>query len=797
MTAWFERLPIQGKLACGFGLLLALVAAVAAAGLLGLHAVQASFQSALDNGLRIERLAEDMNRELLGARRAEKDFLLGWQVEGLETAYRKHVAVNKERVARIQRIITDLESASRQGGAEGRRIGEDLVALKPYVAVYAEDFLAAVDTIARSGARSPAMESRFQEAALVVEPLAADIAETGKLAAAAEIAQARAASRRTNLVVGLSFAAAIATGLWLAYALGRRIRTPLQNLARVAEAVGSGDLSVQAEAASPDEIGTLANAFNVMTVRLRNSISALERRVQERKRAEEALRASQRLLQSVMDNSGAVIYVKDLEGRFILVNRRYEEVFKVDLLSLAGKTDYDVFPAELAAAFRDGDRQAMAAGRALESEESLPHGDGPRAYICIRCPLRDAEGRAYAVCGVCTDVTDRKHVEEQLRQSQKMEAIGRLAGGIAHDFNNLLTAINGYSSIALQMIDGAHPLYEFLREIHRSGERAAGLTRQLLAYSRKQIVEAKILSLNTVVADIEGMLRRLIGEDVRLATALAPDLWLMKADRGQIEQIILNLVVNARDAMPQGGKLVLETANVTVEPREPRKGSPTGPAAGPHVMLSVSDTGAGMTGDVMAKIFEPFFTTKGLGKGTGLGLSVVYGIVKHNEGGLDVISEPGRGATFRVYFPKAEAGEVTQEERPRLEPGSYHGSETVLLVEDEESVRRFAGDALSAQGYKVFQAGNGRDALEILERSDCRVHLVITDVVMPDMGGKELAERIRRDSPMMPVLFVSGYTAGVIRPDAPDEEVFLLQKPFGPSDLVRKVRSMLDGVARS
>jgi PAS domain S-box-containing protein len=784
------RLSIQAKLASGFGLLLALVAAVAAAGLLGLHSAQASFQSAIDRGLSIERLAEDMNRELMMARLAEKDFLLRLPADGFAAAFGRHVAENRSRVRHIRDIIAELEAGAQGGGAGDRRILEDLVTLKPYVDVYAEDFLAAVDTVAKTGHRSPLMEGRYREAALVVEPLAADIAESGKRQAMAETAMARSAIRRTVVILGVSVAAALALGLWLAYALGRRIRTPLRDLARVAEAVGAGNLSVQAEAASDDEIGTLARAFNAMTGRLRDLIASLEQRVAERKRAEEALRASQRLLQSVMDNSGAIIYVKDLEGRFILVNRRFEEIFGMDPIAIAGKTDGEVFPRELAETFRSGDRAALAAGRALESEDVLPHADGPHSYVSVKSPLRDVAGRAYAVCGVCTDVTERKQVEEQLRQSQKMEAIGRLAGGIAHDFNNLLTAINGYSAIALQSIDGTHPLYEFLREIHKSGERAAGLTRQLLAYSRKQPVEARILSLNTVVADIEGMLRRLIGENIRLATSLTPDLWLVKADRGQIEQVILNLVVNARDAMPEGGELMIATANEVLD--APPKGSPSDPQPGPSVVISVSDTGTGMTADVKARIFEPFFTTKGLGKGTGLGLSVVYGIVKHNEGGLMVASEPGQGTAFRIYFPKADAREVSQEEAQPA-PGSYHGSETLLLVEDEESVRRFAGDALSAQGYKVLQAGNGRDALRLLKKRDSGVQLVITDVVMPDMGGKELAERIRGEHPLMPVLFVSGYTDGVIRPDAPDEGAFLLQKPFGPSDLARKVRDLLDG----
>ncbi|HVJ18360.1 MAG TPA: AAA family ATPase [Polyangiaceae bacterium] len=389
------------------------------------------------------------------------------------------------------------------------------------------------------------------------------------------------------------------------------------------------------------------------------------------------------------------------------------------------------------------------------------------------------------------DITERKQVEEQLRQSQKMEAIGRFAGGIAHDFNNLLTAINGYSALALMDLDPAQAPYELVREILKSGERAAGLTHQLLAYGRKQILEAKDWDLNVIVADLEPMLRRLIGEDVGLSVVRAGDMGLCRVDRGQIEQIILNLVVNARDAMPEGGKLTIATRAVWLDQDYVATHLEAQP--GPHVLLTVSDTGKGMAPDVVARIFEPFFTTKEVGKGTGLGLSVVYGIVKQSGGTISVYSEPGRGTTFNIYFPEVGRGEQGESAPPEATPpASRRGTETLLLVEDDEPVRLFAARALEAHGYTVIQAKNGVEALELLPTLQAPVDLVITDVVMPDMGGLPLAKRLRELGPYR-LLFMSGYAEqALLEGDQTMTGEAFLQKPFSPSELARRVRAILD-----
>ncbi|HLP42471.1 MAG TPA: ATP-binding protein, partial [Fibrobacteria bacterium] len=456
---------------------------------------------------------------------------------------------------------------------------------------------------------------------------------------------------------------------------------------------------------------------------------------------------------------------------------------------ILGKSNHDIFPKEVADHFSANDRLVLAAGRAVEFEETASSAEGPRDYISSKAPLFDKSGKPYAICGVSTDITDRKRVEGQLRQSQKMEAIGRLAGGIAHDFNNLLTAINGYSTLALQGMDPSHPLHDFIQEILKSGERAAGLTRQLLAYSRKQTMEPKPVNLNTIVSDMERMLRRLIGEDVDLASVLSPEIGMVMADRSQVEQIVLNLVLNARDAMPHGGKLTLETRRMVLDASY--AGVHLEASPGPHVMLAVSDSGIGMTRDIQARIFEPFFTTKDIGKGTGLGLSVVYGIVKQSGGSISVYSEPGIGTTFHIYFP--EIAKVQEaHEAVAVPAGIHHGSGTLLLVEDDNLVRKFTRRTLESLGYSVLEATNGRQALEVLKSHAESIRLVITDVVMPEMGGVPLSERIRSTYPTLPVVFVSGYSeyTGVHKDMVAGKN--FLQKPFNPNDLAKIIHEILN-----
>jgi CheY-like chemotaxis protein len=385
-------------------------------------------------------------------------------------------------------------------------------------------------------------------------------------------------------------------------------------------------------------------------------------------------------------------------------------------------------------------------------------------------------------------------LEEQLRQSQKMEAIGQLAGGVAHDFNNLLTVINGYCDLLLTSLPTADPARESVAEILSAGERSAALTRQLLAFSRKAVVAPRAMVLNAVIAGAEKLLRRLIGSDVRLTATLAPELWPVLADPGQIEQVLLNLVVNARDAMPTGGRLTIETRNIELDAGYAASRPDTRP--GPYVMLTVTDTGTGMPPDVLARVFEPFFTTKPPGKGTGLGLATVYGIVKQSGGHLALSSEVGIGTTFKIYMPRAEqAANTTVAAPPPAAP--KRGTGTVLVAEDDAAVRLLARRILAKSGYTVLDAATVEEADRQARLTD-QLDLLVTDVVMPDGGGRAVAERVTKRHPGVKVLYVSGYTDdAVVRHGVLREGMHFLQKPFTAAALAGKVREVLDAPLES
>jgi two-component system cell cycle sensor histidine kinase/response regulator CckA len=391
------------------------------------------------------------------------------------------------------------------------------------------------------------------------------------------------------------------------------------------------------------------------------------------------------------------------------------------------------------------------------------------------------------VLAIVKDFTDQKGLEKQLRQSQKMEAIGQLSGGIAHDFNNLLSVIIGYCEAIEERLSPDDPLQRKCEQIKKAGQSAASLTRQLLAFSRQQVLAPKILDLNAIVRNVEKMLRRLIGEDIDFSTALEPGLANIRADQGQIEQIIVNLVVNARDAMPHGGRLRIETANVHLDEAYVRRHSPQ--QAGPYVSVTVSDTGTGMDAETQAHIFEPFFTTKEIGKGTGLGLSTVYGVVRQSGGHIWVYSELGHGTTFKIYLPRSGQATQIEKSRPDLAESSC-GTETILLVEDAEPLRELTRDLLADNGYTVLEAGHPEHAIEIARKFKGAIHLLLTDMVMPGMNGRVLADKLASVRPEMRVVFMSGYT-GFTHSGLIDSELILLSKPFSKDTLLRKVREVL------
>lgn len=414
-----------------------------------------------------------------------------------------------------------------------------------------------------------------------------------------------------------------------------------------------------------------------------------------------------------------------------------------------------------------------------------------------RAPIRDTRGRVLGIILTFRDITSRKQAEdalrqsqEQLRHAQKMDAIGKLAGGVAHDFNNYLTAIMGYCSLLVEALGPNSPYRSCADSILKATEGAAALTNQLLAFSRKQVLQAKVLDLNVVIMCLESLLRRIIGEDIELVIVPSAERGFIRADPGQLEQIIINLAANARDAMPQGGKLRIETANVDLN--VPPNGPPSVIEKGPYLMLTVSDTGCGMDSETQARIFEPFFTSKPKGKGTGLGLSMVYGIVNQSGGSISVQSELGKGSTFQVYLPQVEHGDGLIEPYNSL-PQSTYGTETILLVEDEDRVRAITSQTLQANGYTVLEAANGDEALRISARHKGAIHLLLTDVVMPQLSGREVAEHLASSRPEMNVLYISGYTAdAIIRHGVFEARIAFLQKPFQPYALLDKVRQVLD-----
>jgi len=529
----------------------------------------------------------------------------------------------------------------------------------------------------------------------------------------------------------------------------------------------------------------------------RSLIDAIAERlghILDRIKGKEELQRTNRFLDSIIENIPNMIFLKDAkELRFIRFNRAGEDLLGYSRDDLLGKNDYDLFPKEQADWFTEKDQKVLREMDVIDIEEEpvRTRHKGERTLHTKKVPILNVEGEPEYLLGISEDITERKKLEAQFQQAQKMEAVGRLAGGVAHDFNNLLMTIMGNADLMLMGLAEDDPFREKLEQIGQNGKRAARLTRQLLAFSRKQILQPVALDLNELIKGFVKMLERLIGEDVELETVLVSGLRLVKADPGQVEQIIMNLVINARDAMPGGGKVIIETANADLD-EDYVRAHDVSLQPGPYVMLAVSDTGTGMDEETRSNIFEPFFTTKEVGKGTGLGLSTVYGIVKQSGGYIWVYSEPGQGTTFKIYLP-AVVGETVQRKKEQPPADDLTGSETILVVEDDDALRNLGREILERQGYRVLDAGNGIEALRISEEHRGQIHLMITDVVMPKMGGKKVADRLQQLYPQMKVIYMSGYTDnsiahhGILAPG-----LNFLQKPFSPEVLARKVREVLD-----
>jgi PAS domain S-box-containing protein len=534
----------------------------------------------------------------------------------------------------------------------------------------------------------------------------------------------------------------------------------------------SGNLGARLDVSGKDELAYLGTAINSM-------LEDLERVQNERH--EERTR-----LAVLIEKMPAVIWTTDIELRFTHSTGAGLQALGLRTNELVGQSIFQYLGTE------DPESAPIAASRrALAGETvSYEHEWQQRVLDCYVQPLRGADGSLLGVIGVALDITDRKHLADQLRQSQKMQAVGELAGGVAHDFNNLLMVVKGHAQLLLDRLPDASPLRQSVQQVEKAADRAASLTRQLLAFSRKQVLQPRVLDMNDVVAGMIKMFARVIGENIEMAFLPAANLGRTKADPGQIEQVLLNLVVNARDAMPKGGRLTIETSNIHLD--RGHAATHVSMEPGPYVMLTVSDTGCGMDAATQARIFEPFFTTKGPGKGTGLGLATVYGVVKQSGGYIWVYSEVGHGSTFKIYLPQvmAEVDKPAEKESPRMSVGT----ETILFVEDEQSVRDLVCDYLSSAGYRVLQAGDGVEALEVAAAHGGPIHMLVTDVVMPRMSGRDLANQLTSERPDLKVLFISGYTDDtIVRHGVLDGGVAFLQKPFNLKSLAEKIREVLSG----
>jgi two-component system cell cycle sensor histidine kinase/response regulator CckA len=548
---------------------------------------------------------------------------------------------------------------------------------------------------------------------------------------------------------------------------------------------------------TPSERWCLVDAvpvFDPATGQLVEAVASLTD-ITQRRRAETALRNTTDTLSALIQASPLAIFAFDPAGKVTSWNAAAERLFGWRASEVLGHM-LPAIPPDQLEEFREHHRAVLEGKSFLDLEAQWQRRDGTSVTLSLAlAPLYGGLSEVRGVMVLAADLTERKKLEGQLRQSQKMEAVGQLAGGVAHDFNNLLTAIIGFASLLLKAVPPEDPKYQDLLEIDRAAVRATELTQQLLAFSRRQMLQPTLVDLNAVLSDTMRMLGRLLGEHIELTILPETGLGVVRADRGQIEQVIINLAVNARDAMEGGGKLTLETRNVSLD-RAYASRHP-GATEGEFVMLAVTDSGMGMSAATQGRIFEPFFTTKERGKGTGLGLSTVYGIIKQSGGTIYVYSEPERGTTFKIYLPRVMALGPTEVPAP-VRPANVRGTETVLVVEDEEGIRSLICRVLQTYGYTVLEAENGGEALLIAEQHPAPIQLLLTDVVLPRMSGRKLAERLVRTRSDLRVLYMSGYTDGsIVNHGALDPGTAFIQKPFTPEGLAQRLREVLDSPAAS
>jgi PAS domain S-box-containing protein len=597
----------------------------------------------------------------------------------------------------------------------------------------------------------------------------------------------------------------VAIAFLIAFFMGRSIAAPLQQLTKVSTAFAAGKTDLPMPPPSADEIGQLAVAFGNMVQKrqhaeeaLRHARDELEVRVTERTAELAKINESLRLVGSAVEQAKESILITDAQldlpgPKIIFVNPAFTQMTGYTAAEGIGKTPRILQGQRTDKTVLGRLRQNLEHGETFAGEAINYRKDGTEFNLEWQiAPLRNVDEKITHFVAIQHDITRRKRLEAQLFQSQKMETVGKLAGGIAHEFNSILTAIIGQSELLLADLPPGNPLAKNAAEIRKASERAATLTHQLLAYGRKQILQPEILDLNAVVTGMENTLLHLMGRGVEVRFNPAVGLGSVKADEGQIEQVIVNISMNATEAMPNGGKLTIETANVTLDEQYVSRFPEL--KAGIYTMLAIGDTGAGMSEEIKARVFEPFFTTKGVGKGTGLGLATCHGIIKQSGGHIAIYSELGRGTTVKVYLPQVEQ-EIKAPAQPKTASDLPRGTETILLVEDDPSLREMACALLERLGYAVLTAGNGVEAMSFVhQQGRGHIDLLFTDVVMPHMSGKELADRIHALHPQTKILFTSAYTeSAIVHQGVLNKGVMLLQKPFTPSALAHKLREVLDG----
>lgn len=503
----------------------------------------------------------------------------------------------------------------------------------------------------------------------------------------------------------------------------------------------------------------------------------------------EAAAKSKRDLQAIMDNSPTVIYVKDTDGHFTFINKKFEQLFHIQKENIIGETLHDIFPKDIADEMQLNDKEIIKTGHALESEEIAPQDDGPHTYSSIKFPLFNDDNEIYAVCGISTDITKRKQQDEQLRRSQKMDALGKLTGGIAHDYNNMLGVILGYAELLKDMLSEQPKLAKYADEIHHAGERGTKLTQQLLSFSRKKPSDASMLNINTLLQDEKNMLEKVLTVRIKLTLKLSEDLWPVWLDSGDLEDAIVNISINAMHAIDGNGELIIQTSNEVINDSDVKS---LQIKAGNYVKLSIVDTGCGMSKETREKIFEPFFSTKGK-KGTGLGLSQVYGFVERSNGMIKVYSELGQGSQFSLYFPQYHESDSDVTTTPATDVSStkLSGKETILVVDDETQLLNLTSEILGQQGYQVLCAENGKQALDILENES--IDLLLSDIIMPEMDGNELAAIVQKKYPSIKIQLASGFSDNH-HTNMMDENLQknILPKPYHSQALLKRIRQLLD-----